>query len=142
MIPQFSFINSDQGGTGQQIKESSMPGVKIRKLNGATLMEVLVAITIIMTVISISVVVFVNVTGSSFTGEKVKSILFLNEVSLETQKNKSFFDEELTKGNILIVKKVEKYNGNKDLYLMHLSAYNGSKKLLHERKEILVIENE
>lgn len=119
-----------------------MPGVKIHKVQAATLMEVLVAITIIMIVITISTMVFLNVTGSSFTGEKLRSVLLMNEVSIETRKNKSYFDEEIKKENILIQKRLDKYTGQSDLLLFHLSAYNESQKFLGERKEILLIENE
>lgn len=119
-----------------------MARIKITKLKAATLMEVLAAITIIMTVISISTVVFVNVTGSSYTAEKLRSILLINEVSLETQKSKAFFDEDFTKEGLLVSKKADKYNGSSELLLIHFAVYNESKKLLSERKEIVLVENE
>jgi hypothetical protein len=119
-----------------------MPGIKIQTLKGGTLLEVLVSITIIMTVISISTMVFLNVTGSSYTGEKLNSSLILNEVSIETQNQKTFFDEEISIDNIIIKKKVDEYDGQNNLIMLQLSAYNQNEKLLSERKEILLIENE
>lgn len=105
-------------------------------------MEVLVAIAIIMTVITIGTIVFLNVTGSSFTGEKLNASLLMNEISISTRKEKTFFDDEITGDGITVSKKIDKYNGQSNLIFLHLAAFNQSGKLLGERKEILLVENE
>jgi hypothetical protein len=119
-----------------------MAGIILRKLKGATLMEVLVAIAIIMSVFTISTIVFLNVTGSSYTGDKLKASLLLNEISMETNKSKTFLDEEISKDDIVIKKTFDKYNNHPNLMILTITAFNSSQKLLSERKEIILIEDE
>jgi hypothetical protein len=119
-----------------------MAGVIFEKVRGSALLEVLVAITILMTVVVVGSIIFVNVTGSSFTGQKIKAGLIIDKYSLETQKNKAFFDEDIKEENIVIKKKVEKYNGSDNLLIISIQALDEGQKVLAEKREIVVVNNE
>jgi hypothetical protein len=119
-----------------------MVGVGIFKLKASALLEVLVAITILMTVVVMGTIIFVNVTKSSFTGEKIKAEILLTKEIYDTQKNKTFFDDEIKVGVITIKKEVEFYKGDKKLPVIYLKAVNGEERILAEKKQILLVDNE
>lgn len=118
-----------------------MAALKIKRLESAALLEVLVAITVIVLVFTAATIIFLNVTSSSYTGEKLRAGKALDWVLAETKRKKSFFDEDVKVGELRVEKIVVKYRNVDDLLLVELKAFNSNEKLLGERREILLYEN-
>jgi len=118
-----------------------MAELKIKRLESAALLEVLVAITVIVLVFTAATIIFLNVTSSSYTGEKLRAGKALDWMLVETKRKKSFFDEDLKVGELRVEKIVMKYQDANNLLLVELKAFNSNEKLLGERKEVVLFEN-
>jgi len=115
-----------------------MAGVVRHKLRAAALLEVLISISILMTVLSIGTIIYLKVSASSYTGEMIRAGLLLERAFEETVKSKAYFDEEEERDNITISRTVEKYQGSDNLIYIRLKASNKEQRVLSEKKQLII----
>lgn len=108
-----------------------------KKLKATTLIEVLVAMIIILLSFGTGMMIYNNILNSDNGYEKMKSRLILNEIAIETKKEKTFFDEIKEEETFTIHKSIEQYKDKKNLSLLHLKAFNKQGRLIAEKKELI-----
>lgn len=109
------------------------------KIQAATLIEVLIALSIISISVGIAMIIHTNILYSNRNNMKMKATLLLNEISIETQKTKDYSDTEISTDNIVVIKKLEPYKNIEFLYEMSLEAKDKLGTKLAERKELVLV---
>jgi len=109
-----------------------------KKIKAATLVETIVALTIILTAFSIALTVFVNILKTERSWDHLNAVLLLKQVSVDTKLKKIYFDEWLPVKQYDIVKKIEKYEENPHLLLLEIKIYTKNGNLLEQSKELIV----
>lgn len=116
-----------------------MAGVRTAKIRSGALLEVLVAISILVTVFATGTMIYLRVSSSTYTGEMIRADLLLYEVMEETVKSKAFFDVEEERGPLIVRKTVAQYEGNPRLLVIRLVAVNKQQKVLSEKKQLVLL---
>ncbi len=111
-----------------------------KKIKGATLIESLIAMLIVMLCFGIAITVYVNVISSGNQLQKLKSELLLKQIAVQTKNAGVFLDEKMTLDGIVVQKKIVPYNGLKHLIHLNLKAYSSSEKLLSEYNELVPVQ--
>ena len=100
------------------------------KVKAATLVETIVALVIILVITGITVTVFVRVTATGFSMKQMRAASLLNRYSMETKKQKSYFDEEFREGDFLVKKQVLENSYSEDIVWIKLSVYDPGNQLI------------
>ena len=111
----------------------------VRKIKGSTLIETLVAMTVILISLVFCGIIFFNVLNSGNNYAKFRAHSLIYEAALKTKTDKRFIDEKIEDDGILIQKTMSSYNGIKDLHLEIFTASDANGKLLDEYKEIIFL---
>jgi hypothetical protein len=109
-----------------------------KKLKASTLIESLIAMLVIMLCFSIAVMIYLNVVRSDKLYQKNTANFILNEIAIQTKKEKKFIDESLKEGQFLIQKNVEKYQDTANLYRLHILAFNTRNEIIGEYNELII----
>lgn len=118
-----------------------MAAVMVGKVKSATLIEVIVAMIIIMTIFALSMMIYVRVLNSSISERQVRIGLILKKVAENTASSKRFFDETFDEDGFNIRKNITKYDNRENLIHLHLEITDGGKTfrrdelILHEVDE-------
>jgi hypothetical protein len=116
-----------------------MAGIKVnRKFKGSTLLESLIAMTLITIVFLLSSQLFVNVIGSGFSLAKFNAELVLDDIAIESRQSKSHFDEAFERSDLKILKRVLKYKDSERLLYINLQAFDQENTKLAERRELIL----
>ena len=110
------------------------------KLRSATLLEVIVSLVIVMIVFGIAMMIYINVLNSTPTERELNYFLLMKEVSSETISSKRYFNEDINKNGIHIMKSVSKYHGLKDLMHLHLEIADGNRPVSID--QLIMIDNQ
>jgi len=93
---------------------------------------------IIMVVFGISIMIYVNITSSTFSIQNIKVDLLLKQLAVTTLEKKSYFDETIQYEIITIDKQVQQYDDTDDILLMTLTAYDKQQDTIAQRKQLLL----
>lgn len=99
------------------------------KISASTLIESIVALTIISIVFASSLVTFTSVTNSGSLDEKILVHQKIQSVVVETKSQKSYYDENFDLFEIHFSKTIEKVSNNGLLKLMIKAKANSGKRL-------------
>ena len=109
-------------------------------LKASTMLEVIAAMVIIMVIFAVATSMFVKITASGFTLEKINANLLLNNKAIDTKLKQDFKEYEIKEGEITIKKHIKPYGSNASLVLLHLEAFDNANKKMADRKELVLIE--
>jgi len=107
-----------------------MGRLKIKRVQSATLVETIVALVIILLLTGITVTIFVQITSTGYSSQKLKADLLLSYYSTETKDKKAFFDEEYRDGGFIIKKEITEGDYAKNIIWVKLSVYNQNSQLI------------
>ncbi|HEX8545809.1 MAG TPA: hypothetical protein VF691_02545 [Cytophagaceae bacterium] len=110
------------------------------RVNGSSILEVIVAMVIIIVIFGIGVMVYNNVTQSSYSYQQFKAALFCREEYNRTIKEKTYFDGESEEEGLTLTKKISPYKGSADLLLFEVEAKNASDIILAKKKSLILID--
>lgn len=99
----------------------------IKKIAASTLVETLVAMTIIVTVLTMGVSLFVKVTTSGTSASKVKALAEAQNLAEKTKEKRSFFNEEYELAGMKVKKEIKPYEGNEDILFLEIIVSSGDK---------------
>ena len=109
-----------------------MAGMKVNlkaRAEASTILEVIISMVLIMAVFGIATMIVTNVLNMSLSSKKLKAETLLRQAADSKTKpvtGTTFFYA----GETQIVQDVKPYGENSGLLELHLSAYDGNKKLL------------
>ncbi|MCK4661790.1 MAG: type II secretion system protein [Bacteroidales bacterium] len=113
--------------------------LKLKLLKGSTIIEVIVAMMLIMLCYGIITVIFLNIKKTGNNRLKLNAYLLIEHVIQETNKEKSFFDEDYEYDNLIIYKTVSKYQKSEDLKEICFEANNKDGNIIIEKKYIVLV---
>jgi len=112
------------------------------RIRAATILESIVALTILLVLFGISISLFVQVNLHGGSEKDVKAEQLLNEFSQATITEKRYFDEDIEKSGFILKKLVTEYPGKLGLLQIHYLVYDSNKKLLLDWNELVSNDNE
>lgn len=112
----------------------------LKKIKGTTLVESLVALTIIMAVFGAGMMVFLNITKTQnkLTYFRAKSKIL--EIVSNTKEKQLFFDDDIKDGKITYSRIVDFYQEKQYLLWISVKAYNEKKKTIATHNELVIDE--
>lgn len=110
----------------------------MQQLKASSLLETIVAMVILLTVFSISIMVIQNVLRSASMGDKTNSYFVLEEELQETIKNKTYFNEQIEKDQFKVSKEVFDSVLSDSLLVIELKAVNKKGAVLTSIRETVL----
>ena len=95
-----------------------------QKIAGSTIIEVLIAMTVILLVFSIAITIWQNIMRSSLSISKLNAEARLRERLLYIEQNPATGNETVTSGDFRIEQEVKPFNGDSHLEEVHLVAFD------------------
>jgi len=111
---------------------------KMKKLKASTLIETMVAMTIVMVSFAIVVTLMLGNSGN-YSRLKLNAYLLCEDIKAETMAQNNYSDEEFEFENLIVYKSIEPYRDSKYLRILLIEAFK--EELLYQNKEIITIEN-
>jgi hypothetical protein len=112
---------------------------RIKKVKGATLIETIVAMVIILVVFVISSMVFVQIAQSS-SPLNIKAKKMMEVYIEETTSSQIFTDEEISRGEFLFKRQIIENNGRN--VKCNFAAYNKNHQLIGQQQRILLLQQQ
>lgn len=110
------------------------------KLKAATIIESIVAMTLIMISFGIAMMIFVNINKSNNNFQKFRAKLIINEMAEKTINENNYTNEVIKGKNIKVTRTISSYKSYTDLKLLLIEAHNSEGKKIAERKELIFVE--
>jgi hypothetical protein len=99
-------------------------GVLKYKARGATLMEALVAIIVVMLGFVMGTMIYVNVMDSDKGFKKLEAASMVREIVAQTKSGDDFIEGKVTKDSITVVKSVVSYPNVPSLMILSVDAFD------------------
>lgn len=110
------------------------------KVQGSTLIEVLVAMIIIVICLGIASIIILNISKSGNTGLKLFAEQYAEKVIEESKLNHEYLDEIYEIEGIIVEKRVELYKNLDGLFELTITVFNPDMKQLVQKKELVICE--
>ena len=108
-------------------------------LKASSLIEVVVAMVILSVTFTVCLMVFNNITRSTYSLRQMKYSLILQNLKLKTEQEKSYFDEVISEENEIVYKKVSHYNNRENLILLEFEVVDAGNEVIAERKDLIYL---
>ncbi|MDB5122340.1 MAG: hypothetical protein JWP94_469 [Mucilaginibacter sp.] len=118
-----------------------MAGRKLKiaaKLNGSTILEVVVAMVIIVIVFGIAMMIFNNVVRMSLSAKKIRAQAILKETLQAAEQRSAVSGQSVTVGEFRIEEDVRPYNNEAYLSDIHLTAYDANAEKITELEKVII----
>jgi hypothetical protein len=111
----------------------------MRKIQGSTLIEVIVAMVITMTVLGISFMVILNLKKHNDLNRKFYVYSIVQSEFIKTKRELKYFNEIIEYENIILSRSIHPCDQNKKVNVLLLEAFNKQGVLLLEKKELILL---
>jgi hypothetical protein len=111
-----------------------------KKIKSTTILETLVALTISVFLFLMVTVLFVQVTGRSVSIKKIRAHELLNNYSLETSEQKSYYDEERAAEEFILKRQVSAVDSLPGIIRIKFLIYEGNTQLLDQIDKLVLDE--
>ena len=109
-----------------------------RRLLGTTLIETLIAMTILIVITVIGFMIFTQVIFQNLSNQKLKASLILKVYADSTLTHSQYFDDTWQNDDISLIRKVETNDAYSGIIQLHFTAFNRSGNLLSEEKKLVL----
>lgn len=109
--------------------------LKLKKIKGSSLIEIVVGLVIISIVFTMSVMVYVNLSTGKTSATKVIYIAYLKDYIATTKKNKEYFNEKLEIEKGYLQRTIEEIS--KNVILLKIEIRNSENKLIDDHQELI-----
>jgi len=110
----------------------------MRQIKASSLLETIVAMVILLTVFSISIVVIQNVLRTASMGDRTNSYFILEEELYKTIQSKKYFNEEIEKDQFKVSKQVFDSELSDSLLVIDLKAIDKKGVVLTSIRETIL----
>ncbi|HEX8514821.1 MAG TPA: hypothetical protein VF868_01390 [Bacteroidia bacterium] len=110
------------------------------KLKGATIVESMIAMVIIVASVGITSLIFINVLNSDKQSVLIKAELILDRELIHLKNTKEFIDGETAIGNWIMKKSISRYEHSNNLYALSLLLMDENGRLITKRQELITLE--
>ncbi len=118
-----------------------MAGLKDKKLQASTLVEVLIAMVIIMAVFVVAMAIYTRVTGSGYALSSTRSQLQMQQIIRESISSRDWQEQQVEVDSIVYQKTVTAYPGYDDLVVIEVKATQNDQVLGKLRQVVRKEEN-
>jgi predicted MPP superfamily phosphohydrolase len=108
-----------------------------QRISGATIVETIVAMVIILVLFGITTSIFVQTSLHSFSVKKIRAAQLANEFFLKMSDDKNFNNEEVTKDDFLIKKNIEVYSKNGNVLAITIIVLDNNNKEIENQKRLI-----
>ena len=121
------------------ISDFSLFKLKSKKVfKASTIIESIVAMTIIMIGFGIALLIFLNINKSDNAFQKFKAQIILGEFAVNVKKEINPLSDQEQVGDIMIIQTVLDYPGYMGVKQLNLEAYDRQGKKIAMRKELII----
>jgi Tfp pilus assembly protein PilV len=110
-----------------------------KKVTGSTIIEVLIAMTIILLVFGIAMMIFGNIMRSSLSVSRLSAESLLRERLLYIEQNPQAGNETITSGSLQIEQDIKPYESNAHLEEVHLVAHDLNNQKAAEVSKVILV---
>ncbi|MBW4890132.1 hypothetical protein KXQ82_10415 [Mucilaginibacter sp. HMF5004] len=117
-----------------------MAGRKLKfkaKLKASSILEVVIAMVVIVTVFTIAMMIFTNVQRSSLSVKKIKAQRVLQDALLVAEKMSDISKQSFVIDDVRVDEEISEYNNVTNLHLVTLIAYDQNQEKIAEVKEVV-----
>jgi hypothetical protein len=121
-----------------------MAGIKIKVrtfVRASTIMEVLIAVVLMVTVFGIAMMIFTNVTSNSLSVKKLRAEAILQETLINAEKSANSVSQSFSTDDFNIEQQIKPYNGNPGLTDIHLVAFDHNQQKIAEIEKVILNKN-
>lgn len=115
-----------------------MRGLK-RQLKASTLIEVLVAMTIILACAGIGMTAVSNLSRDMNADLKIQAEIYMDKITNDTWTESDFTDKNFEFSAFRVERTIQPYNKQKRLRLLTIEAYTLSNRKVGERKQLILV---
>jgi len=122
-----------------------MAGSKMRiskKVRASTIMEVLIAMTLIIVVFGIAMMIFTNVLNSSLSVKKIRAQAILQQTMLNVEASRNEVSQSVSADDFRIEQEIKPYNGNAALIDVRLTAFDNNQQKVAELEKVILNKND
>jgi len=112
--------------------------LKITKVGGSTILEVLISMIVIIVVFGIAMMIYGNVIRSSLSAKKIHAQALLQERLLAIEHRTDSQDETVTVGDFLIGQEIKGYGDSSHLIQVHLTAWDNNHQRVAELRKVII----
>lgn len=116
-----------------------MGKIKWIRLSSATLVETIIAMVLILVIFGITTTVLMQTGNVSLSTKEIRARYAVNKYALQTEKEKSFFDEQKEVSLFTIQKRIQESKFNKNLVVVQFSVIDPNGNLINSQKRIFRI---
>ncbi|MBO9702110.1 MAG: hypothetical protein J7604_18015 [Sporocytophaga sp.] len=110
------------------------------KIKASSLIEVVVAMVVMVITFGVGMMIYHNILRSGINLQNVKAEMLLSRIAEETVRSKSYFDEDIKEGELIVRKKVGKYQNSTSLLQLEIQVYSKEEKLLAEGNNLILVD--
>lgn len=110
------------------------------KLKASTLVEVIVALVIISTIITIALMTFLNLMRSGDLKRRTEAALHADQLAQVAKHNQQYINETVTHDHIVYQLSFTPYDRSNRLLLMEITALDQKEKVVYNLKEVIIDE--
>ncbi|WP_121810188.1 hypothetical protein [Mucilaginibacter kameinonensis] len=118
-----------------------MAGSKLRtglRIQGSTLLEVIISMIIIIVVFGIAMMIFTNVSRSSLSVQKLSAQAILQETLLAAEQTGGQTDEKISIEDLTITQEIKPLENQPGLSVVTLTAFNPNHEQIAQLKKVIV----
>lgn len=116
-----------------------MAGSKLKgRVNGSTIMEVVVSMVIIVLVFGIAIMIYSNVLRLSLSAKKLRAQALLQETMLKAEQTTGNITQSLTLDDFRVEQEVKSYHNDSKLTEIHLTAYDRNQQKIAELQKVII----
>ncbi|MDN3580780.1 hypothetical protein [Mucilaginibacter flavus] len=122
-----------------------MAGSKMKHpgmLKGATIMEVVVAMVIIVVVFGMAMMIFANVTNQGLSDKKIRAQATLQGILLQAEQSRQLPEEAFNQDGFRIIPTTTEVENEPGLTELHLTAFDDNQQEIATVAEIMINKNE
>jgi type II secretory pathway pseudopilin PulG len=108
-----------------------------QRVSGATIVETIVAMVIILVLFGITTTIFVQTSLHSLSVKKIRAAQLANEFYITMIDEKNFDNEEVTKDDFLIKKNIEVYSKNSNVLAITITVLDNNDKEIETQKRLI-----
>lgn len=107
------------------------------KVKSSSLLETVVALTILTLVSSIVSVAMVRATQTSLSGQKTKAVLISEELIAKFKAERNYLDEQIELDGFIIEKSVAPFEGSVNLFVLKVRVLDKDEHCLNSYREVI-----
>jgi Tfp pilus assembly protein PilV len=119
-----------------------MAQLKKGMVKASTLLEVIIAMVIILVIFTLAIGVYNNVLGASPSIKKQQAKAMSDECIARSINEENWNDEQITRDDIILEKKVLPYQSYNDLVVITVTAFQQDKELSRSRQIVKKVRHE